>query len=276
MYWYDRTMVDRLIHRWLKLPYTLNIRYLKQPKKPRATILFIHGIGNTGEAWNGVIQGLPEDIRVVTIDLLGFGDSPSPKWAVYDAKTQARSVLATYLKLRIMSPVIIVGHSLGALVAIEVAKRYPLLVKSLILCSPPLYDVATVPQRFRFKSDGLLRRIYQSVERRPEDFVKLSAIAMKYNLINKSFNVTDDNVDAYMATLESMIINQTSFEDAHNLRIPTLIIRGRLDPFVVARNINKLMKANDNINTTTILAAHEVRGAFIGAVIKAINSQSQR
>src|SRR5690606_30746293 len=122
------------------------------------------------------------DIRIVTIDLLGFGDSPSPDWAVYNAKTQARSVLATYFKLRIVGPVRIVGHSLGALTAIEVAKRYPLLVKSMILCSPPLYDTSEMPQKLRLKSDGLLRRVYRSVVERPDEFVKLSAIAMKYNL----------------------------------------------------------------------------------------------
>lgn len=266
-------MFDRLVHRWLRIPYTLNIRYLKRPKRPRATVLFIHGIGNTGEAWDSVIKRLPDDIRVITIDLLGFGESPSPDWAVYDAKTQARSVLATYFKLRIASPAIIVGHSLGALVAIEVAKRYPMLVKSLILCSPPLYDTAQIPRNFRFKSDGLLRRIYQSITERPENFVKLSAVAMKYNLINKSYNVTEENVDTYMATLESMIINQTSFDDAHKLRVPTLILRGRLDPFVVTSNIKKLVAANPNISMRTIMATHEIRGSFIGAVVKAIDKQ---
>ena len=65
--------------------------------------------------------------------MLGFGQSPRPQWAVYDAKTQARSVIATLLKLRFSTPLTIVGHSLGALVAIEMALRYPLLVKKLFL-----------------------------------------------------------------------------------------------------------------------------------------------
>src|SRR5438094_99045 len=129
-------MMSAIIHRWLRLPYTLHVRYNKKPKKPHATVLFIHGLGNTGDAWKEVIDKLPDDIRVISIDLLGFGQSPRPNWAVYNAKTQARSVLATFLKLRLRTPVYVVGHSLGALVGIEVAKRYPLLVKGLVLCSP--------------------------------------------------------------------------------------------------------------------------------------------
>src|SRR5688500_11433144 len=106
-------MWDKVIHRWLGLPYTLHVRVDHRPKKARATVLFLHGIGNSGAAWNDVINKLPDDVRFVTIDLLGFGNSKQPVWATYDAKIQARAILATYLKLRIRGRVIIVGHSLG-------------------------------------------------------------------------------------------------------------------------------------------------------------------
>lgn len=263
-------MFDSLLHRWLRVPYALNVRYNQKPKKPRATVLFIHGIGNNGDVWQDVIKELPKDIRVITIDLLGFGHSPRPKWAMYNAKTQANAVLATFLKLRITSKVIVVGHSLGALVAIEMAKRYPLLIDSLILCSPPLYDTSDTKNKILPRSDRLLRKLYKTAQKRPDDFVRLSAFAMKYGLINKSFNVTSENVDSYMAALESTIVNQTSYDDAYSLQTKTHIIRGTLDPFVVTSNLKKLTKSNDNIEMTSIIAGHEVRGLFIPSVVKAI------
>ena len=263
-------MLDTIAHRWLRIPYTLNVRYADKPKKPRGTVLFIHGIGNTGSAWEEVIERLPRDVAVVSIDLLGFGDSPSPSWALYNAKTQARSVLATLLKLRLAGQVILVGHSLGSLVSIEVAKRYPLLVKSLILCSPPLYTTVQKSSLLP-SSESLLRQLYTSAAERPDNFVKLAAIAMKYDLINKSFNVTPDNVDSYMATLRSIIINQTSLQDAQKLSIPTTIIRGTLDPFVVTKNLKNLAKANKNVRLKSTIAGHEVRGLFVPAIVKAID-----
>lgn len=262
-------MVDTLLHRWLRVPYMLNTHYVSKPRKARATVLFIHGIGNSGQAWQDVIERLPNDVHVVSIDLLGFGDSPSPKWAVYNAKTQVKSLLATYLKLRITTPVIVVGHSLGALVAIEMAKKYPLLVRSLLLCSPPLYDTSDA-RMSGFRSDSILRQMYQSAYNRPDDFVRAAAVAMKYNLINKSFNVTPENIDSYMASLETMIINQTSLEDARTLRVPTTIIRGTLDPLVVTKNLKQLAKQNENITLKTVFAGHEVKGRFVGAVVRAI------
>lgn len=267
-------MFDVITHRWLRVPYTLKVRYIQRPRRhPRATILFIHGIGNTGDAWQGVIAKLPSDVRIIAIDLLGFGDSAKPGWATYNAKTQARSVVATYLTLGLASPTIIVGHSLGSLVAIEIAKRYPLLVRSLVLCSPPLYKLPPGKTRFSLRTEDLLRQLYTTAYKRPDEFLKLSAIAMKYNLINRSFNVTSANVASYMATLRAAIINQTSFADAHKLTVPTTILYGTLDPVVIGKNLKQLADEAPNVTLKTIIASHEVRGRYVTTVVKAINEQ---
>lgn len=263
-------VLETIIHRWLRVPYPLHVRYARRVKKPTATLLFIHGLGNSGEAWDEVIERLPHNVSIITIDLLGFGDSPRPDWAQYNAKTQARSVLATLLKLGVTTPVIVIGHSLGSLVAIEMTKRYSLIVKSLVLCSPPLYDTSDTKRRFAVRSDAILRQLYSTALQRPDDFVRLSALAMKYQLINKAFNVTTDNIDSYMATLKTMIINQTSLTDARNITVPTIILQGLLDPFVVSKHLRKLAKDKPNIRVSTVASGHEVKGLFVGATVKAI------
>ncbi len=266
-------MFGTLIHRWLRIPYTLNVRYNQRPKKARVTILFIHGIGTSGDQWNEVVTKLPSNVNVITIDLLGFGNSPMPKWAVYSAKTQARSVLATIFKLHITTPIIIVGHSLGALVGIEMARRYPLLIKSLILCSPPLYrnDTSRFP-----RSETILRSLYRAARDHPDRFMQIAELAHKYKLVQGTFNLTHENIDSYMAALGAMIINQTSLEDAYSIKIPTLIIRGSLDPIVVPQNFAKLAKANPNISVKTILAGHNIYGRFIPTVTEVINNQLRK
>jgi len=265
-------MWDTFAHRWLRLPYTLHIHQdVRGAKKPRATVLFIHGIGNTGASWQDVMEALPPDLRLVSIDLLGFGQSKSPVWAVYDAKTQARSVLATYLKLRLSGQVIIVGHSLGALVAVEIAKRYPLLVKSIILCSPPFYREDPVKRRLFPESDRTLRRLYARMVTHPEELLALSRIFKRLGLVNKSFNLTRDNSASYISALEASIINQTAFDDAVRLKVPTYIFHGRLDPIVIYRNLKTVAQRNPNITLTTVLAAHEVEGLYVNAIAKTID-----
>lgn len=274
-------MFDKVIHRWLRVPYTLYVREFRAPKKPRATVVMLHGIGNTGEAWKKVADKLPEDISIIAVDLLGFGLSPRPSWTTYSTMTQARSVMLTLLKLRMRSPVVLVGHSLGSLVAIEIAKRYPFFAASLILCSPPFYELNAKERRILPHPDSVLRNLYRTVRRYPERFLKMASVAMRYKLINESFNVTDENVATYMNTLEAAIINQSSIDDVRKVRLPVQIIRGTLDPVVVARNVKKLAKMHDTISLKEVVASHEIKGLFVGAVsreiIRAVDeSQSSR
>ncbi len=268
-------MLDRIVHKWLKVPYTLHLETRKSKGRARATLVFIHGIGNSSRTWDAVISKLPPDIRIISVDLLGFGQSPRPAWAQYNAHTQARSVMATLMTIPISGQVILVGHSLGSLVAVEMAKRYPVLVKSLILCSPPFYVADSTKPALLPRSDRLLRHIYTTAQRHPEQFVKLASFAIKYGLANKGFSVTPDTIDTYMATLESAILNQTSFDDAAQLKKPTYIIRGTLDPIVISRNLKDLTKLNPYITLSAVAATHEVRGLFVPAVVKMIDKVIQ-
>jgi len=265
------TVRETILHRWLAMPYTLHSTVRKPTSSKNVqTVLFIHGIGNSGESWNDVINTLPDNYRIITIDLLGFGKSPQPSWATYNAKLQARAVIATYLRLRIRGRVTIVGHSLGSLVAIEFAKRYPLLVKRLILCSPPFYKVDEDKRRLLPSSDSLHKDMYRLARKHPDQFIKISAFAVKLGLVNKSYNLTRDNAAVYMNALEATIINQTSLHDATKLHMPIHIIYGRLDPIVVVKNLRLLANVNKNVSITSTLAAHEIKGPFIKDVVNTI------
>lgn len=270
-------MIDILLHRWLKVPYALyaDTRSTKE-KHPKVTVLFIHGIGNSGKAWSSVIDSLPKDIRVVTVDLLGFGQSPRPEWAIYSAKTQARSVIATLFKLHLTGRVIIVGHSLGALVAVEVAKRYPLLVSSLILCSPPFYKEDQSNPRLMPSSDRILINLFKLARKRPDEFMRVAALVTRMGLVNATFSLTPENAPIYMNALEASIINQTSLRDAIRLRIPISVICGLLDPVVIIKNLRYLTKQNKHANLTAIVAGHEVRGRlYISTVAQAIRDAAR-
>ena len=264
--------LDTLLHRWLRVPYVLHVRHNRRPKRPQATAVFIHGIGNSGESWRKVIARLDPRIRVVTVDLLGFGDSPQPAWSAYDAKRQAQAVHATLLKLRLGQPLFLVGHSLGALVAVEVARRYPRKVQSLILCSPPFYDT-DLQKTLLPKNDALLRQLFSTIAKRPKQLAKLTTLATKYKLVNEGFNVTDDNIETFTEVLRSAIINQSAYRDIRSLSQPVRIIRGRLDPFVVPKNLKELAKEYSHISLKSVSAAHEIKGVFVDAVVDVIETE---
>lgn len=271
-------MLDKIIHKYLKIPYTLHQAIRKRAKKPRATVLFLHGIGRSGEAWADIIQQLPDDIKVISVDLLGFGKSPKPDWAEYNAKTQARSVGATLLKSLPSRPLVIVGHSLGALIAVEVARRYPKIVQSIVLCNPPFYR-DTIPNTGILNRENRLKKLYRLLKKHPEKFTEITELAVRYKLVNEPAGVYKETVGAYMSALETSIINQTSLQDAVHLSTPAQIIHGALDPFVIKKNLKYLAKNNPNISLKTITAGHDIRTkvhkkAAIDAINLAINQNT--
>ena len=87
------------------------------------TIVLIHGVGMDQRSWQPQIEALSQGHRVLTYDMLGHGESRLPAEGVQLADF-ADQLLRLLDHLQI-DQAIVVGHSMGALVAIEFALRHP-------------------------------------------------------------------------------------------------------------------------------------------------------
>ena len=264
-------MFDTITHKFLHLPYRLHVHVDRKVKRPRATVVLLHGIGDSSASWDDVVAQLPADIRVVSVDLLGFGESPAPRWLKYSIRVQARSVVHTLLGRWIKHPVILVGHSMGSLTAIEIAKRYPVLVRSLVLCSPPLYSDEE-RRRLLPNPNKLLRSIYRLLVSNPDTVVNLSSFISRIKIAGEPFNITRDNVAVFMSALESSIINQTSLQDAMVLKKPIHIIHGSRDPLVIKKNFKAVVAAHGDAHLTVVRTGHELGGPYVPAIVAAVEA----
>ena len=270
-------MISKLWHRYLGVPFTLHVYRQSTVKNARATLVFLHGLGNSGRTWDEVAAKLPDDLNLIIVDLLGFGDSPQPNWAVYDAKTQAKSLAKTLLANGVFGKVVLVGHSMGSLVAVEFAKRFPALVDSLVLCSPPLYNLDPNDDRLQFlQREEQLRRLYQFAIERPENIIRVAKLAKKYKLMNPAFDVAALNIEAYVAALRANILDQTATHDLAQIKKPVHIIYGTLDPFVIGSNIKQVQKASEYVQVTKFIGGHEVLGSYVDRVVEAITQQLEQ
>jgi len=263
-------MLDSLLHKYLRIPYRLHVYVDRKAKKTKATVVLLHGMGNSGAAWDAVVEKLPADIRVISIDLLGFGQSPSPRWLKYSTDIQAKAVMSTLLRLGFKRQLIIVGHSMGSLVAVELAKRYPLWVKALILCSPPLYNEA---QKKTILPDQnmVLKNFYRMMQKYPKNLVDIAPLATKLKIVGKAFNVTAENVDIYMGALEASIVSQTGYKDVQRIQKPVQLLHGAFDPVVIKKNLDTIVAMNPRVTLQVVVAGHELLGAYIPAVVKAVS-----
>ena len=89
-----------------------------------APALLLHGVGLRAEAWNPQIDALARHYAVIAPDTSGHGESaPLERAPVGGAPT-----LATYVDgvaAAIDRPMLVVGHSMGALMALDLAVRFP-------------------------------------------------------------------------------------------------------------------------------------------------------
>jgi pimeloyl-ACP methyl ester carboxylesterase len=97
-------------------------------------IVLVHGLGGATENWFAVGPALARRGRVVALDLMGFGRTPpGPDGAEVEANQR---LLDQFLAVDIGGPAILVGNSMGGLIAIMEAARSPERVAGLVLVSP--------------------------------------------------------------------------------------------------------------------------------------------
>lgn len=94
-------------------------------------LLFLHGTGCDASDWTAVIKELPQNRRCITLDFRGHGQSTVPI-QVFSLSDLADDVLRLTDDLRLQE-VVIVGHSLGGMVAMEVAQRSSCVVGLVLL-----------------------------------------------------------------------------------------------------------------------------------------------
>lgn len=105
------------------------------PQQRIAPFLLLHGAGASLEQWRENLIVLARDRPVYALDLVGFGGSEKIANPVNTSLWTEQ--VADFWKVFLRRPMIVTGHSLGALVALQTATTYPEQVERLIMLTLP-------------------------------------------------------------------------------------------------------------------------------------------
>lgn len=109
--------------------------YVKSQSNSQPAILLLHGFGASVGHWRGNYEVLSEHHHVYALDLLGFGNSEKPP-SLYGISVWVEQVF-DFWQTFIQQPIVIVGNSIGALVALMATHIHPEMSKGIVAISLP-------------------------------------------------------------------------------------------------------------------------------------------
>jgi pimeloyl-ACP methyl ester carboxylesterase len=101
-----------------------------------SVVLLLHGLGGSWRYWRRGLDGIRTHHTIYLPDLIGFGRSPKPR-GEYSLSMHVEALAP--IVAEVDGPITVVGHSMGALVALGLYARCPDRVKRLTLVGLPYF-----------------------------------------------------------------------------------------------------------------------------------------
>lgn len=186
-------------------------------------LVIIPGWGGTKKSWLNFIELAGRDFEVHFIELPGFGDEPCPEsvWGVKEYANFAKSKIAELKKP------ILMGHSFGGQVAVNLAANNPDLFSKLILSGAAVMRPKHSFKRFFFAG---LAKIGKLVFRLPL-IGRSENFARKY-LYKIAGSPDFENTSGIKREIFKKIIRQSQTHLLGKIRQKTLVIWGEKDGYV--------------------------------------------
>jgi len=252
----DRLLLGtlRLANRWqfgLKLRRHTSAHgrlvYLEStPRKKRATLVMLHGLGASKDQWGAALMGMARQHHCVFVDLPGHGQSLYEPLAGY-GPLALLAELESLLEAIAEPPFILIGSSLGGGVAGLYAAKHPQHVSHLVLLAPAgLGQAALGPALkaslqgeaviFGYRSVEEMKRFWSLVFKRPPQVRRRLAQAMAASGRSRFVTVQRVVEDFRREGLDLLL------ERLPEIASRTLVIWGRHDQVFVPAALDNLLQ----------------------------------
>lgn len=241
----------------------LNVFYFEAGQKHNQHLLLIHGLGDEADTWRHVLPTFSEAFHVLAVDLPGFGrsDKPNIKYTPHFLI----NVLITFLNQLDISDVIIMGSSLGAMLAQAMTFTIPDRVNGLILVDGGLLQLEktkNVPLVL-MRTPLLGEWMYTKLRKDPDAaFKTLNSVYYQLqqlpdsdrDFLHKRVNQrvwSDGQRRAYLSTLRNLSkwlkkIQTRLPGQLQQITCPTLVIRGEFDYLFSELSADAILKHQSN------------------------------
>lgn len=219
----------------------VRISYMDTPPAGAAnghTVLLLHGNNFGGFYFKVIIDGLTkEGFRVITPDQIGYGRSSKPI-APFNFNSQARNTFLI-LQHEKVEKVMVIGHSMGGMLAARFATQYPKAVERVVVYNPigltdgrfgrPMTPIdeayaANLKTDYQSTRAGLSRYVAHDPKAWNQDFET-------YTRIRYSWTLSADwpRLAMVQALIGQMLYGDPVVYDWEHIQVPTLAFGGAED-----------------------------------------------
>jgi 3-oxoadipate enol-lactonase len=216
------------------------------------TILMLHGIGGGSQAFAPQLESFSSrGFRAVAWDMPGYGSSsPIEPYTFKGLAQSAAALIETLDPSGANAPVILLGHSMGGMVAQELIARRPGLVRALVLSgTSAAFGNTDGAWQQRFINERMApldagRQMSDVAAQLVPGMVGVTALPEGVRLAREVMS----NVPAatYRAALSALVTFDRK-NNLENIRVPTLLIAGEQDknapPAVMQRMAQRIAHA---------------------------------
>jgi pimeloyl-ACP methyl ester carboxylesterase/sterol desaturase/sphingolipid hydroxylase (fatty acid hydroxylase superfamily) len=219
---------EGLSEKSIRLSTGVIINYVESGKQGKTPVILLHGYTDSWRSFEKVIPKFSKEYYIVALTHRGHGDSSKPT-AGYQVQDFANDV-AAFISEKKLEKCIIVGHSLGGLIAQQVAISHPQHTQSIILVATDdcFADNPGVPEfinEVNKLSDPISYEFAASFQRstiyKPVDSVQVEIF------IHESLNVPSN----VWRAIGNEIMKTDFSNELGKISVPTLILWGNRDAF---------------------------------------------
>lgn len=249
----------------------LRIHYHVEGRGP--DVLLIHGWSSSRRMWQHLTPALARTHRCWSLDLPGFGDSDKPADDWYSIPKFTTSV-RHFMETMGLDQVAVVGHSMGGMIALDLASAYADRVTRLVVINPVvtgrayLRAFARLRARASFlqRTHALSRRLIHPVVRHP----------LSTTLNNGVRYLGRRAEDFTRATPESLLGSGRAIADFDtrptltHITAPTLVILGKFDAQVPNSEGHLVAAQVPNARLLVYTAGHAITDDRPGEMVRVI------
>jgi 3-oxoadipate enol-lactonase len=197
-------------------------------------LVLVHGFPLSRQMWDGDVEILGKQCRVIAPDLAGFGESLSAArgFTMERCADDLRELLDA---MQVQEKIVLLGLSMGGYVSFEFVRKYPERLQALVLVATHPFPDSEATRQGRYETAEFVRREGSSAlaERLIPKLLGRTSLKTKPQVVERIRQlISSSSPDSIASACLGLAFRRDSTPLLPQISVPTLIVAGSEDTLI--------------------------------------------